>query len=250
MQVVVDKLLTNYETTGEGESILLLHGWGDNIKGLAQLRSALSKDYQVIALDLPGFGGSQAPPKPWGLNNYSKFVADFLKKINNKDVYAIVAHSNGGAIAIRALGSGLLSVKKCVLLGSAGIRGVYKGRVKVIRMITKAGKAITAPLPKATKEKLRRGVYKTVGSDMLVAEHLQETFKKVVSDDVRADAAKIDVPVLLIYGENDTQAPPSYGLQFHEIMSDSTLEIVGGAGHFVHIDKPDQVNKLIKDFIK
>jgi len=250
MQIVVDKLLINYEVNGLGRPVLVLHGWADNIKGLTQLRNDLASEFQVIALDLPGFGGSQAPNQAWGLSDYANFISDFIKKLQVKPLFAIVAHSNGAAIAIRGLGEGVLKAEKCVLLGSSGIRVVYKGRVKALRVITKAGKALTKPLPMATKNKLRAKVYKTVGSDMLVAEHLQETFKRIVSDDVRNDAAKINLPVLLIYGEDDTQAPPIYGREFHEIMPNSTLEIVGAAGHFVHLDQSTQVKRLIKDFLK
>src|SRR5690606_38998725 len=118
--------------------------------------------------------------------------------------------SNGGAIAIRGMARGWLSADNLVLLASAGIRGEYKGRVKALRLITKAGKALTTPLPKSVKQRLRKKVYATVGSDMLVAEHLQETFKKVVTDDVREDAARLALPTLLIYGDQDDATPVRY----------------------------------------
>ena len=177
-------------------------------------------------------------------------MKSFLKKINKSGLYAVVAHSNGGAIAIRAISKNLLTPSRLVLLSSAGVRGEYKGRVKAIRLVTKAGKALTSPLPKTTKTKLRKYVYKTVGSDMLVAEHLQETFKKVVTDDVRDDAKNVDAVTLLIYGEKDSSTPPNFGRIFHELIPDSTLEIIGGAGHFIHIDRRREVVKLIEDFLQ
>jgi pimeloyl-ACP methyl ester carboxylesterase len=85
---------------------------------------------------------------------------------------------------------------------------------------------------------------------MLVAEHLQETFKRVVTDDVRADAAQIIQPTLLVYGEDDDSTPVWYGQQYHELMNESTLEILPGAGHFVHIDRPDDVRKAIIGFLQ
>jgi pimeloyl-ACP methyl ester carboxylesterase len=249
MQVVVDSLLTHYEVRGEGKVILLLHGWADSAAGLSSLQKALSEKYKVVALDLPGFGTTQAPKSVWGLSDYAQFVAHFLDKIAVKDVSVIVGHSNGGAMAIRGLGEGTLKADKLVLLASAGIRGVYKGRLKALRIVTKIGKALSSPLPKSVKRRLRAKVYKTVGSDMLVAEHLQETFKKVVTDDVREDAAKISQPVLLIYGETDEQAPVWYGEAYHQIMSNSTLEILPGAGHFVHLDRPEEVHKAVREFV-
>jgi pimeloyl-ACP methyl ester carboxylesterase len=172
-----------------------------------------------------------------------------LAKIDAGPVHAFVTHSNGGAIAIRGLAAGTLAADKLVLMASAGVRGVYKGRVKALRYITKLGKALTMPLPKSVKQKLRKKVYKTVGSDMLVAEHLQETFKKVVTDDVRQDAATLQLPTLLIYGEADDATPVWYGEAFHQLITGSTLEILPGAGHFVHIDRPHDVQLAIGRFL-
>jgi pimeloyl-ACP methyl ester carboxylesterase len=249
MQVVVDGLLTAYELSGTGKTVVLLHGWGDRASGFKILQEGLSQHFTVITPDLPGFGASSPPGSPWDLTDYADFLAHFLQKIDAENIYAFVGHSNGGAIALRGLGSGVLQAEKLVLLASAGIRGTYEGRNKALRLVVKTGKALTLPLPAATKRKLRRKVYDTVGSDMLVAEHLQETFKKVVADDVQADAAKVRLPVLLVYGEDDRAAPVRYGEKFHELMSNSILEILPGAGHFVYLDRPQDVIQLIQEFL-
>ena len=249
MQVIVDSLLTNYEQTGKGKDILLLPGWGETLATFHDLQSALRGSYLVTALDLPGFGQTQAPAETWSLDNYAEFIAKFLKKTGVKP-YAIIAHSNGGAIAMRGLANRSLKTSKLVLLASSGIRTEYRGRVKAIRIATKAGKALAAPLPTNVKKRLRQKVYETVGSDMLVAEHLQDTFKKVVSDDVQADAGKLVLPTLLIYGDEDKAAPLAYGQKFHELIKGSQLEVVDGAGHFVHHDQPALVLRYIEEFLK
>lgn len=249
MQVIVDALLTHYEQAGTGKTVVLLHGWGDSSEGLKGLRMHLAKNYQVIALDLPGFGISQVPPTAWGLSEYGQFVESFLKKIGVKDVWAVIGHSNGGAIAIRAVGRGWLNPDRVVLLAAAGIRGEYKGRNRVYRMVAKSGKIASKPLPKAVQIGLRKKLYTTIGSDMLVAEHLQETFKRIVNDDVRADAPKVLVPTLLIYGEADTQVPVSYGELYHELIPDSTLEVLPSVGHFVHVERPQVVQNAITRFL-
>lgn len=249
MQVVVDSLLTQYTREGKGKVVVLLHGWGDSSVSFRSLQAALQVHYDVICMDLPGFGGTQAPSEAWGLNDYAQFVAHFLQKIDAPEVHAFIGHSNGGAIAIRGLAQGSLQASKLVLLASSGIRNAYKGRNKALRIITKAGKALTMPLPGSVKRKLRRTVYRTVGSDMLVAEHLQETFKRVVTDDVRPDAAQLALPVLLMYGETDEATPVWYGQQFHELMLGSTLEILPQAGHFIHLDRPEAVERAVKEFL-
>jgi pimeloyl-ACP methyl ester carboxylesterase len=84
---------------------------------------------------------------------------------------------------------------------------------------------------------------------MLVAEHLQETFKKVVSDDVRDDAAKLSIPTLLMYGDKDEQTPLRYGELYHELIAGSTLEVLGGADHFLQLDEAPKVLRLTEEFL-
>lgn len=249
MQVIVDGLLSSYYRLGKGKRILILHGWGDNSKSWKPFADRLVKDYEIIVPDLPGFGASEAPRTAWGLDDYAAFVAAFLVKIGaTADI--IIGHSNGGAIALRGLASGKLSASRLILLASAGIRGEYEGRNKTIRLVTKTGKQFSRILPKATQSKLRSKVYQAIGSDMLVAEKLQETFKKVVTDDVRADASKISIPTLLVYGEDDSATPVNYGEKLHKLIRGSKLEILPGAGHFLFLENEASIIKSIRDFLK
>jgi pimeloyl-ACP methyl ester carboxylesterase len=248
MQVVVDSLLTQYERVGKGKPVVILHGWADSSNGWQAFRNGLADTFDVISIDLPGFGGTEVPTMAWGLDEYAAFVGAFLKKIRVKP-YALIGHSNGGAIAVRGLANGSLSTERLVLLDSAGIRSMYKGRNKVLRTITKTGKFVVMPLPKALKKRLRKKVYKAVGSDMLVVERLQETFKRVVTDDIQANAAVLHTRTLLIYGEDDLATPIQYGRILHNLISGSIFEIVPEAGHFVHLDKPEVVIKRIRGFL-
>lgn len=249
MEIVVDSLLTRYQSVGKGKTVLLLHGWGDSLSSFYDLSAKLSRNYQVVSLDLPGFGQTQAPPATWGLDDYAKFVANFAKKAGLTKIFAVVGHSNGGAIAIRGLANNTLKTEKLVLLDSAGVRSEYKGRKYALRVMAKAGKVLVSPLPKAPRENLRRKAYKLIGSDMFVAEHLQETFKKVVTDDVQADAAKIKVPTLLIYGQDDKATPPEFGEKLASKIAKSKLEIIEHAGHFAHHDQPEQVGQSVEEFL-
>ncbi len=246
MQVVVNNLLTNYVQKGSGKNVLLLHGWGDSSKGMHLFIEALAKKYKVTSIDLPGFGGTQAPSEAWSVSDYAGFVQQFAYKIGLEPAL-VIGHSNGGAIAIRALSGGLVA-DKLVLVASAGIRGEYKGRMQILRYITKAGKAIAMLLPKRIQKKLRRKLYTTVGSDMLVAEHLQETFKKVVADDVRQAASTLTVPTLLIYGDNDVSTPLAFGRKLEQAIPNSRLEVIPGGEHGLPTENTQQVINLIKGF--
>lgn len=249
MNVIVDGLMTNYSLRGSGSVVVLLHGWGDSAQGLSTIAESLADSHTVISVDLPGFGGTQAPAVAWGLDDYIQFVVHFLEKIGQSKVLAYVGHSNGGALAIRGLAQDVLSADKLVLIASAGIRNRQKGRKRALMMVAKAGKALTAPLPQATRKRLRQKLYARAGSDMLVAEHLTETFKRVVSQDVQQDARQLNLPTLLIYGSADEATPPTFGERYVQLIAGSRLEVIAGAGHFVHLEAAPQVQKLIREFL-
>lgn len=251
MQVIVNKLLTSYSEVGSGsQTILLLHGWADSGKTfdmLAREIAAAQDGYSLILLDLPGFGGTSAPEEAWSLSDYAGFVAAFLKKINKQPV-AIVGHSNGGAIAINGLAHEVLQTPKLILVGSAGIR-TKSIKKETMRLLARPAKLAIKAAPKSTQKRIRQKLYAAVGSDYLVAEHMQETFKKVVSYDVRAEAVQLKIPVCLIYGEQDTATPPSHGDLLAEAIPDAALHKIPLAGHFVHQEQAYKVARITTDFI-
>lgn len=251
MQIIVDGLLTEYDAFGDAASptLLVLHGWADSSVSWRKFAYLLGKDYQVIVPNLPGFGGSQAPQDAWGLEDYALFIGNFCTKLHVNPA-TIIAHSNGGAIAIYGLANGIFETGQLVLLASAGIRTNGRGRKRLIRLLTKTGKVLTRPLPVVTQQKLRNKLYRTIGSDLLVAAHMQETFKRVVAQDVQNEAVRIAVPTLLIYGDQDTATPLVFGQQLHALIPASSLEIITGVDHFIHIKATERVVVLIHEFLK
>jgi pimeloyl-ACP methyl ester carboxylesterase len=249
MQVVINGLMTNYERAGTGASIVLLHGWGDSSATFKSLAAELKQHFEVVSFDLPGFGGTEAPKAAWGLTQYAEFVAAAMHKLGVRPS-AIIGHSNGGAIAIRGIALGLFSAEKLVLLASAGVRDQYNPRKKALRLAAKVAKAATSPLPGRLRQKLKKSAYRKIGSDLFVAEHMQETFKRIITDDVLDDAPRVRSQTLLIYGSLDDSTPVRYGELFEKRIPASRLEVVQGAGHFVHIDNPSEVRRLIVSFLE
>lgn len=251
MQVIVENLLTHYEQSGDsGQQMLLLHGWADKLETYDLLVSELGTDYRITRLDLPGFGSTEAPKQSWGVSEYADFVGSFLDKMSLKpDV--VIGHSNGGAVAIVAVANNVIRPKHLVLLASAGIRNRQTMQKFIWKAVAKLGKVLTFWLPKKHKEALQKKLYGTIGSDMLVAPHLRETFKKTVAEDITSHAEKLDVPTLLVYGDQDKATPvDSVGELLHQAIAGSVLEVVPGADHFVHQQKSEQVANLIQEFIK
>lgn len=249
MNVIVSSLVVNYQRSGTGKTILLLHGWGDTNVTFDALVGQLEKKYDVVRPDLPGFGGTQAPAEAWGLDDYADFVAAFVKKLGLK-VYALGGHSNGGAISIKAVSTLRLKPKKLLLIASAGIRGRAPFRKLAWSMVAKTGKAVTRPLPQEVRTKLRGKLYGAAGSDMLVAPHMEKTFKRITGEDVQSDAMMLSLPTLIINGSDDTATPLSYAKLFNQAVEGSELFVVEDVGHFVHQQAVDQVVNKIEAFLK
>ena len=129
---------------------------------MAPLAKLLVDSYRITTVD-SGFGGHRLTGYR-ELDDYAAFVMHFYRRQEIKPK-VIIGHSNGGAIAIRALSKGL-KADNLVLVASAGIRGEYKGRMRLLRYTTKTAKLATYPLPAHIKSGFVAN-YTTVGSDML-----------------------------------------------------------------------------------
>lgn len=248
-QIVVDGLVTTYTQVGEGPLILMLHGWGDNRKTFNAFMRYFADSNCVVALDLPGFGQTQKPNNAWDLDGYATFVASFLSKIKQEKVNVIIGHSNGAAIAIRGIAEGIIDANKLVLIAASGIRVDKNVKRFSFAAAAKVGKAATSTLPWGLRERLQKRMYKLAGSDALVAPELKESFKKIVRQDVRDDARKLHLPTLITYGDDDTATPPVHGALYHDLIADSTFEIIPESGHFLHQDNANTLAKYIKNFI-
>ena len=249
MQIVTEGLITEYRTSGKGPVMLLLHGWGDSLRTFDMLAEQFEKDYTCIRLDLPGFGGTEIPQGAWGLGDYAQFVKGFLDKLKIKRVSVLVGHSNGGAVAIKGVQTGVLSADKLVLLASSGIRPKKTIKTTLITLAAKSGKQFTKLLPRANQRAIRKAVYERLGSDYLAAPQMADTFKKVVREDVRAGLGSISIPVLLVYGEKDTDTPLWIARMFEKLLPDARLHATPLAGHFVHHDALAETVHEMKGFL-
>ncbi len=230
--------------------VLCLPGWGDTISSFSKLTEYLKDNYAVVAVDLPGFGGTQAPSKAWGLEDYALFTADFLKKIKVLDTYAVIGHSYGGATAIVGVSKSYLNCDKLVLMASSGVRDLSNLRKNGLKILAKIAKLPLYLTPAHTRKRLRKKIYSAVGSDMLLLPHMEPTFKKIIKQDIRVYAESVNTPTLLIYGSEDNQTPISQARLLDESFPSSQLEIIEGANHFLQQDNADLVAKLILQFLR
>ena len=64
MECIIDKLKINYADEGQGDAVLILHGWGSNIEAFNYIANELKEKRRIIRVDMPGFGKSDIPKEP------------------------------------------------------------------------------------------------------------------------------------------------------------------------------------------
>ncbi len=250
MIIDIDGLNINYIDEGEGEPILLIHGWGSSIKPWQPIMSGF-EGKRVIALDLPGCGESDILKAPWELEDYCDFIVKFLGKIGVSNPI-LVGHSHGGRIAIKLVAEGMVSCDKLILFDSAGIPK-KKSLSKKIRIYTYKfiKHVLTLPLVKNHSKELLDKARNHFGS----ADYknsppvMRETMVKVVNRDLRPLMPEIKCPTLLIWGENDTDTPLSDAKYMESHIPNCGLCVIKGAEHFSFIQNPYQVVAILKSFL-
>ena len=249
MKTIVNNLAVEYMDQGQGPVILMLHGWKDTLHTFDAVAPILLDRCRVVRLDLPGFGGSDLPPGPWKLDDYAAFVKAFCEKLQFP-IDTLVGHSLGGRITIKGVASGTLTPRAIVLISSAGIAKRVTVRNIFLRIVAKVGKAVTAVWPMSLfRHPLRRKLYENIGSDYFAAGALKDTFLNIIKEDLESAASSITIPALLIWGREDTTTPLEDGKRLQTLIKGSRLEIIDGAGHFVHRERSNHVAHTINQFV-
>lgn len=250
----VNGMKINYEEKGEGELIVLLHGWGSNIKLFANLIELLSKKYKVVAMDMPGFGESDEPPAAWCVDDYADFVADFLESYST-DKVMLLGHSFGGRVIIKLNSHKNLpfDVTKVILVDSAGILPPKSNKKSFRTRWYKFCKGIlsTGIMQKLAPEALEKLRVKYGSADYVAASPLmRQVLVKTVNEDLEPLLPEIKCPTLLVWGVNDTATPLSDGEKMEKLIPDAGLVKLENAGHYSFLDQQYTFNRVMSSFMK
>jgi len=245
-QMVINGQLINYYhqrgLSDNGPTLVFLHGWALDATiwfNVVEALSSKAKDFYL--LDLPGFGKSENPNTPFDIKDYTDVVSGFMKQVAPEQTI-VIGHSFGGRIAAHLASVHGNDLKKIVLVNAAGIR-TSADRSKFLEIITKSVKPLLS-------EKIKTKLYNFIGSDYSSRTDLKETFKKIMTSDI--DIYKnINIPTLIIWGDNDDVTPVKSGEKIHSLIKNSELFIIKDAGHMSFVDHPEifieQVIKFISD---
>lgn len=252
MQVKIQDWNIYYEVIGEGNPVILLHGWLADLETMRPIANSLSKNFKVYLVDVVGFGKSDLPEKPLNTNDFGDFLHEFVTKLQIKNPI-LIGHSNGGRIIINAVGRGLVKPKKIVLMDSAGLVPKRKPKYYIKVGIFKMGKSVLNKLPDIEPiKKFKEKLFDRVGSSdyRASAPVLRETMKIIINEDCTEMLPNIDVPTLLIWGSLDTDTPISNAKKMESIIPNCGLVEYPNSGHFAYLENIQNCNAVLNEFFK
>lgn len=240
----------------EGELVVLIHGLSSSKEDMFYLRDVLEDKYKVYTIDCRGHGKSDKM-MGYTLNDHAKDVISFCKSLNSDSIY-LIGYSMGSYIALKAGELESKLFKKIVLIGTKGDgksssveqlvkdEGYDIGEISSFKFKRILLKSLFSPKTSIfTKLKVLkyRSKVKLTQEDKLAENKALENF------DNFKDIDKVKVPVLVIAAESDKINPPEYGLKVANSIKNSRFEVIKDAGHFMLLEKPEELEKLIKNFI-
>ncbi len=239
--VFVDNLKINLKVVGQGEPVLILHGWDSSIKSWLKVQQLLAeKGFKVIVLDLPGFGKSMIPLRPWSVEDYSNFVLKLVQKLELSNFF-LFGHSFGGRIAIKFAAKYPDKLTGLILCGAPIGRSDVKSSSLILKMAKFAKKFSFLPGFQSFRKIFYKYILKKTDYFELKGV-MKETFKKIVSEDLSSFLTEIRIETLLLWGEKDE-------IEVVKILN-SELIIFPRIGHNPHLEIPEKLVETIEDFLK
>ena len=256
-----------YFVGGGGPSLVLVHGLGGAASNWVELTPTLARSYRVLALDLPGHGGSSPLPTAPSLTPF----ADVVRAVAEREALlpaAVVGHSLGGLVGLRLALRHPDAVRGLVLAASAGISSGTRAReVAVTTLVLARPARLVAPFRRlvARLEWLRYPVFGffEVSDPAALSAGAVEGFlagpalhtdvlsagRALVADDPRVDLGAVRCPCLVLAGARDRMVPVADAIEYARRLR-APLRIVPDCGHLVIAERPDACFDAIAELLR
>jgi len=229
------------------EFILFIHGAGGGQYTWGYQRGFFEKEFNPIIIELPGHGESDGDGEQ-DIARYAEHVYGFLEAMGVRRVF-LVGHSMGGAIVQTLALTHPEVMRGVVLVGTGarlkvlpmilnGIKNDYKETIPRIVQFAYSRKAPPELIEGGTNQMLQCRPEVLYG-DFLACDRF----------DVMKEVEKIDLPTLILCGEDDALTPVLYSQFLHSRIKGSKLEVLPNAGHMVMMESPQVFNEKIRCFV-
>lgn len=241
----------NISNSDDKKILFFMHGWGASSDLFLKI---FPENKNWIAIDFPNFGKSEKSKDVLDMEDYAKITKKFIDKTMKEKEIFFITHSFGGRVLLKMMSLFNLNTEKAIFIGVPFYRPEINKINKKSILIKNFHKIFNLPVLKIIKKPLQKVLYKLVYSkDYLELQDdkiMQETFKKVVSDDIAKYIPLLKtIKNILIWGENDTTVPLKIPEKFLKELPKSDFYKISKAGHFPFLENTKEFNKIFNKVI-
>ena len=260
-----------YDEMGTGDPMILLHGFGVSSYTWHLISKPLSQKNKLFLIDLKGFGLSDKPSdNKYAISDQVDIILSFIQKNDLRNL-VLVGHSMGGAVALQTVLRSMKTennpVKGLILIDSPA----YKQKLpEFMQFLTIPffNKFLPAFFPArfGTKMMLKKCFF----DDTKITEEMVKNYSRfndpagsshafiatanrIIPENIEkitSQYKEIQIPVLMIWGENDRIIPLDIGKRLEQSVPGSKLVVIPDCGHIPTEEKPEKTVEIISDFLK
>jgi pimeloyl-ACP methyl ester carboxylesterase len=229
-------------TGSEAPRVLALHGWARSHRDFDGVVSGDGHaPLPALALDLPGFGASPAPPAAWGAEAYAELVGNVLDDMGSPLV--VLGHSFGGRVALHLAVQRPDVVRALVLTGAPMLHPRHRHRrVALAYRVTRrlhAVRLVSDDAMEAARQRFGSADYRAAQGIM------REVLVRAVNETDEAQLDAVRCPVHLVWGSDDTAAPLEVAERALTRLAQGDLAVHPGVGHLTPLLIPDALRAAV-----
>ena len=258
MIALLDSIEISYDEGGTGTPVLFVHGFPHNRSLWSPQLQGLTAQARCLAPDLRGFGGTTVAP-PYSMDQYADDLVG-LMDVLHVDRAVIAGLSMGGYVAFALWRRHPHRVRGLVLSNTRAAadgdearqrRRTLMGVARDQGSVAVADGQLTGMLGKTTRSKrpdIANAVHRMMSTAPVegVIGALQAMMDR---PDSTPTLSTIDVPTLVIAGEEDAIIPLADARAMHDAIHGSSIEVITGAGHLSNLERPAAFNHVVSEFL-
>lgn len=248
------------EDHGEGVPVVLLHGFPLSSQSWLSIRPALEAVARLVTPDLRGFGGSDKPEGEYSMGSLAADVARLADALGLERL-VLGGHSMGGYVALRFAASFRDRLAGVILIDTRAEADTEEGRAKrqaAVERVLGGGRDayLDEFVPNLVSPTLRarapRLVAELRAAAAEVPDHVLVACQRGMRSrpDSSALLPSLDIPALVLVGEEDTITPPAAAEAMARALPRATLAVIPGAGHTPSVERPIGTAETIVAFLR
>lgn len=265
-QAEVDGLQLRYVRHGRGPTLVLIHGFASSLYTWSEVLPELARTHDVVAFDLPGFGGSDMPADlSWPV--LPRAVLALMDRLGVGRA-TLVGHSLGGAVVLTVAAQSPERVDGLVLIDSAGFNVDPRARPKLVGLAASPALGAVAGVLPLRRALATRGLRQVFHDDARVTpERVEEyvaplrraawlpamrsllTSRQRELEGFPALLPRVRAPTLILWGREDAWAPLEQAARFQAGIAGSRVVIFAACGHVPHEEQPAEALRALRSFL-